>query len=186
MFKRIIRSIESFVIKSLVIILVSILFTLAYPYVLFTDGPSEKQKVQYPWLTSEVIYWVDLHSQANDLDPDFVLAVINAESEGKRTATSCVGAIGYMQVMPFHMKNNPERLYQAGANIAKGCSYLSDCLLLSGGDMLGALKNYNAGPASKFYNIPYLKKITRSYLLSKNILLRPGSSLTWDSMIGKL
>lgn len=163
-----------------------VILSFIFPYHLFTDGPSDKLVKQYLWLNSDLYYHIEMQCEIYELDPEFVLALINAESDGKRTATSCVGAIGYMQVMPYHVRCNPSNLYQPMLNIKAGCSYLSYCIRLSSGDLIEALKNYNAGPGSRFYNMPYIKKIMRSYLFSKNILPRAARDLTWYNMIVKL
>ena len=184
MFLRTIRRTGRFLRNVILFSLLTITVSVIFPYSLFTDGPEKELSAQYPWLGSDLYYHVMLYSHEYSLDPHFVLALINAESEGKRTALSCVGAIGYMQIMPYHMKDNPARLYQPVANISMGCSYLSYCLRLSGGDMIEALKNYNAGPASKFYNMPYIKKIFRCYLTAKG--LYPMHGIVDNSMIVKL
>jgi len=170
-------------------VLLIVLMSIIFPYKLFTDGPSKELKKQYKWMTDDLYFYVDLYSSIpkNKLDKDFVFAIIDAESEGSRLATSCVGAISYMQVMPLHYPDNPNALYNPALNIKAGCWFLSYCMRLSKGDMIEALKNYNAGPASSYYNMPYIKKIMHNYMISKNIITKPKDpGLGWDALISML
>jgi soluble lytic murein transglycosylase-like protein len=68
------------------------------------------------------------HSYERGLDPAFVVSVMLAESGGKPTATSPVGARGLMQVMPSwsgRWRGCGRNLYDIEANLCNGTSILA-------------------------------------------------------------
>ena len=92
---------------------------------------------------------IESYAQKNDLDPDFVKAVIKQESGFQPEVTSHCGAMGLMQLMPatadsLGVKNafNPEE------NIAGGTRYLRNMLDKFDGNKELALAAYNAGPGA--------------------------------------
>lgn len=78
-------------------------------------------------------------------------AVIKAESNNNQFATSHANARGLMQVMDFHVDNcglnHYSELYDEEKNIMCGMKILGQCLRNNKGDIMRALKEYNAGPA---------------------------------------
>jgi hypothetical protein len=145
---------------------IALILSTVFPYHLFTDGAPEELQVIYPWLSDDMYYSISIYSDRYGVEKNLVFAIIEAESEGKFYATSHKGAIGYMQIMPFHYRGSKERLYNKDLNLMIGCRYFAYCLKEANGDIIESLKNYNAGPASKFYNIPYIKKVINNYMLS--------------------
>src|SRR5574344_625486 len=115
-----------------------------------------------------------------DIDPDLILAIIDAESSGNPNAKSGCGAIGLMQLMPGTAKEmgvtNP---YDVEDNLRGGIKYFASIYHKLGNVQL-ALAGYNAGPNRKSLkqgripNIPetqnYVAKITQNYnnMKSKN------------------
>lgn len=118
--------------------------------------------------------------KANELgvSPDFVRRVIHQESRWNPAATSPVGAIGLMQVMPGTGRDlgvaNPQQLYDPLVNINAGVRYLRDLLGRFKDEGLAAAA-YNAGPGrvgkllrkhgptlGNIYS--YLPKETRGYV----------------------
>jgi soluble lytic murein transglycosylase-like protein len=80
------------------------------------------------------------------LDPQLVLALIQVESGFKKYAVSSVGARGFMQVMPFWVRNigNPDHnLFHLRLNLRYGCTILRHYLDIEHGDLYRALGRYN-------------------------------------------
>jgi soluble lytic murein transglycosylase-like protein len=88
-----------------------------------------------------------------------ILSIINAESEFNRFAFSSSKARGLMQIMAFNYKGNPQDLYDPYINILTGTRIFREYLDLAKSDYGVALKNYNSGPNSKYYNLEYIRKV---------------------------
>ncbi|HEX7380743.1 MAG TPA: lytic transglycosylase domain-containing protein [Nevskiaceae bacterium] len=89
-----------------------------------------------------------LHAEARraDVSPELVLAVINIESRFERFALSTAGARGYMQIMPFWLKEAGDpggNLFDLRTNLRMGCTVLRYYLDRSRGDWVEALARYN-------------------------------------------
>jgi soluble lytic murein transglycosylase-like protein len=135
---------------------------------------SELLKV-YPWLDRNLYDIIRIYSAEHGVDHLLVLAVIQAESNGYILATGkpvtynkngekvTYRARGYMQVMPFHVNYPADLLYIPHNNIDKGTYILANSLRLSKGNLYTALKNYNSGPASAYYDWDYIRKIVTYY-----------------------
>jgi soluble lytic murein transglycosylase-like protein len=107
------------------------------------------------------------HSTRHALSPDFVRAVIQAESAFNPRALSVKGAMGLMQLMPQTARAygvlNP---FNAAENIRAGVAYLRSLLDRFNQDESLALAAYNAGPAAveKYgRSVPPYKE-TRNYV----------------------
>ena len=80
------------------------------------------------------------------LDAQLVLGLIQQESNFRKYAVSSAGARGYMQVMPFWLRQigSPEHdLFTLRANLRYGCTILRYYLDLENGDLYRALGRYN-------------------------------------------
>lgn len=79
------------------------------------------------------------------VDPALVLAIIEVESAFDRFAVSRVGAIGYMQIMPFwrDLTANDDSLFDLETNVRYGCSILASYIAMERGDLFLALGRYN-------------------------------------------
>jgi soluble lytic murein transglycosylase-like protein len=80
------------------------------------------------------------------LDPQLVLGVIQHESNFRKYAVSGAGARGYMQVMPFWMRqigNADHDLFTLRTNLRYGCTILRYYLDIEKGDLYRALGRYN-------------------------------------------
>jgi soluble lytic murein transglycosylase-like protein len=80
------------------------------------------------------------------LDPHLVLAVIDIESKFRKYAVSRAGAKGFMQVMPFWVKEIGEpghNLFNERTNLRYGCTILRHYLDREKGNLANALGRYN-------------------------------------------
>jgi soluble lytic murein transglycosylase-like protein len=80
------------------------------------------------------------------LDPQLVLGLIEVESGFKKYAVSRVGARGYMQVMPFWVKElgtKGQDLFHLRVNLRYGCTILRYYLDIEKGNLFRALGRYN-------------------------------------------
>jgi soluble lytic murein transglycosylase-like protein len=89
-----------------------------------------------------------VHYEANraGLDPQMVLGLIEVESGFKKYAVSKAGARGYMQVMPFWVKEigaTGHNLFHLRTNLRYGCTILRHYLDMENGDLFRALGRYN-------------------------------------------
>jgi soluble lytic murein transglycosylase-like protein len=80
------------------------------------------------------------------LDPLMVLGLIEVESGFRKYAVSSAGARGYMQVMPFWVKDigaRGDNLFHLRTNLRYGCTILRLYLDMERGDLYRALGRYN-------------------------------------------
>ena len=110
---------------------------------------------------------IALHATKHSLNPDFVRAVIQAESAFNPGARSPKGAMGLMQLVPgtaavYGVMN----AYDPAENIRGGVAYLKSLMTRFNDDVSLALAAYNAGPAAveKYGNTVPPYKETRSYV----------------------
>lgn len=86
---------------------------------------------------------------ANGLDPDFVAAVIDAESNGDQHVVSRVGAVGLMGIMPtgpgLEWRPAEDELFNPKINLSWGVAILGEIIRQSGGDISAALAAYSGG-----------------------------------------
>lgn len=143
------------------------------------EGECEKVydeiKPAFPWLDQWVFYIIYFTSRSQNVDPKYVCSIIHYESYDPNhrptlkkmlRARSKSGAIGLMQVMPYHYKGPSKDLERASLNIKLGTKYLVRCLTRSRGDIVEASRMYNAGVNNKReryrnwtnYVIPIMKK----------------------------
>lgn len=116
---------------------------------------------------------IEVYSQKNNLDADFVKAVVKQESGFNPKATSKCGAMGLMQLMPSTAKGlGVNNAYDAEQNIYGGTKYLKGLMDRFGNNKELALAAYNAGPnaVKKYGGIPpyaetqrYVKNIMGMY-----------------------
>ncbi|PYR88597.1 MAG: lytic transglycosylase [Acidobacteria bacterium] len=131
------------------------------------SGGIRTTKVAFSRRAAEYNDLIVEHSTRHALSPDFVRAVIQAESAFNPRARSLKGAMGLMQLMPQTARAygvfDP---FNAAENIRAGVAYLRSLLDRFNQDESLALAAYNAGPAAveKYgRSVPPYKE-TRSYV----------------------
>ena len=112
------------------------------------DAMSKKLERRVPDRTIREELLVTVHYEAKRaaLDPQLVLGLIQVESNFRKYAVSSAGARGYMQVMPFWVKQigRPEHnLFHLRTNLRYGCVILKHYLEIEKGDLFRALGRYN-------------------------------------------
>ena len=106
------------------------------------------------------------YADANDIRPDLVRAVIQAESAFNPGATSHKGAMGLMQLMPATaVELGVTDAYDPEQNIRGGVTYLRRLLDQYDGNEELALAAYNAGPGAvnRYGAVPPYRE-TRDYI----------------------
>ena len=94
----------------------------------------------------QLLKLVHYESLRAGLDPQLVLGVIDVESGFRKYAVSRAGARGYMQVMPFWIRqigNAKDNLFHTRTNLRYGCVILRHYLDMENGDASRALGRYN-------------------------------------------
>lgn len=109
---------------------------------------SQRLEKRIPDRTVRQDFLKTVHYEASraGLDPQMVLGLIQVESGFKKYAVSSAGARGYMQVMPFWIKNigTPDQnLFHIRTNLRYGCTILRHYLDIEKGDLFRALGRYN-------------------------------------------
>jgi len=114
-------------------------------------------KQQYIWLNSQIYYFIyEAIQKYPNITQDDLCSIIQYESgnycnnnlECMKKVRSYAGAIGIMQIMPFHCKGLKQDLYDPKINIMYGARYYNWCLQYAKGNKSQALRYYNAGPFS--------------------------------------
>ena len=94
----------------------------------------------------ELLRTVHYEATRAGLEPELVLAVIQVESAFHKYAVSGAGARGYMQVMPFWLRDigtSGQDLFHLRTNLRYGCTILRFYLDRENGDLYRALGRYN-------------------------------------------
>jgi hypothetical protein len=115
-------------------------------------GDQDVAELLSPYWTGRIRQWSELigkEAAANGLDPDFVAAVIEAESNGDQFVVSRVGAVGLMGIMPtgpgLEWRPAEEELFEPLINLSWGVAILGEIIRQSGGDITAALAAYSGG-----------------------------------------
>lgn len=100
-----------------------------------------------PLFSPSVHRWQPLIDQAaaqSGLPPVLIATVIQIESCGDPAALSSAGALGLMQVMPYHFKPEHDP-FQPGVNLSVGVNYLRGAFQKAEGNIAGTFAGYNGG-----------------------------------------
>jgi soluble lytic murein transglycosylase-like protein len=111
-----------------------------------------------------ILFLKNVHYEAKraKLAPELVLSVIHVESAFNRWAISSVGAQGFMQVMPFWLKEigrDGDSLFDMKTNLRFGCTILRHYLDREKGDLTRALARYNGSLGKYKYPNKVLEKL---------------------------
>ena len=109
-----------------------------------------------------------LHAEAMRarIQPEIVLALIEVESRFDRYAISKSGAQGYMQIMPFWLKELklPEAsLFDTRTNLRMGCTILRYYYDLEKSNMGDALGRYNGSLGKRAYPDKVFKALDKRW-----------------------
>jgi len=114
-------------------------------------------------------FHIGVLANAHGLDPDFIAAVINEESNGNHRATSQKGAVGLMGVMPtgpgMEWRPSADDLANPAINLRWGVAILADVVRQAGGDLYAALAAYSGGWTNVNNGVPrsYATSVLDSY-----------------------
>lgn len=125
-------------------------------------------------------------SSRYQLDPDFVISVIKAESNFQARAVSRKGAQGLMQLMPQTASQlGVADPFDPKANVEGGTAYLNQLLEMYHNDPIKALAAYNAGAhrVQQYHGVPpyretqaYIARIVRDFNAKKRAQMKAASS----------
>ena len=113
------------------------------------------QKLPQPQGRKEFLQTVWYESHRAGLDVALVMGLIQVESNFRKFAISRAGALGFMQVMPFWVRElssgDPSVLFHLQTNLRFGCVILRHYLDREQGDWILALGRYNGSRGQLTY-----------------------------------
>ena len=129
-------------------------------------SPRISHKVPDELERRDLLATVHYESIRAGLDPQLVLAVIYHESGFKKFAFSSATARGYMQVMPFWVRQigTPEQnLFNLRTNLRYGTVILRHYLDIENGDLYRALGRYNGSLGRPEYPTAVMAAMNRHF-----------------------
>ncbi|MBK8902305.1 MAG: transglycosylase SLT domain-containing protein [Anaerolineaceae bacterium] len=133
-------------------------------------GPTIRQ-----WST-----YIGVLARTHGLDPDFIAAVVQEESNGRLDGISSMGAVGLMGVMPqgpgLEWRPTTEELMNPSVNLRWGVAILAEVVRQAGGDLASALAAYSGGWENANGLVPqaYAEAVLDNY--ARAVLIRGGIS----------
>lgn len=109
---------------------------------------SRRLQSRMPDDKSRLDFLITVHYEAvrAGLDPQLVLGLIEVKSDFNKHAVSPSGARGYMQVMPFWVRDigtTEDNLFHLRTNLRYGCTILRHYLDMESGNLYRALGRYD-------------------------------------------
>ncbi len=120
----------------------------------------------------EFLFLVRYEAQRSGLDAHLVLALIEVESRFRKYAVSPAGARGFMQVMPFWVKEigaPDHNLFTQRINLRYGCTILRHYLDRENGNMANALGRYNGTLGKPDYSNRVLKALKDRWAIGARV-----------------
>jgi soluble lytic murein transglycosylase-like protein len=123
-------------------------FASQYEAEFWLNEMSRRLQKSFPDTENRMDFLKTVHYEATraGLDPQLVLGLIEVESSFNKYAVSKTGARGYMQVMPFWVKEigtRGQNLFHLRVNLRYGCTILRYYLDIEKGNLFRALGRYN-------------------------------------------
>jgi soluble lytic murein transglycosylase-like protein len=117
---------------------------------------SHRLRRRFPDETQRLEFLKHAYIEANRarIPPELVLAVIEVESNFDQFAISRAGAQGYMQIMPFWLKEigrPDDNLFRLSTNLRMGCTILRHYHDLERGNWTRTLARYNGSLGKTAY-----------------------------------
>jgi soluble lytic murein transglycosylase-like protein len=134
----------------------------------YQKGYKASKKI-HKWLTPTKWKYIYKYSTINGISPGLTAALIWHESEGKEWAKGPYikgqgRAYGLMQIIPkYHYRGDKNDLLDPETNIKVGTKILARYIKRESGNLTRALKDYNSGPGSRYYNKRYINGILKQY-----------------------
>jgi hypothetical protein len=137
-----------------------------------TEAPKKlaviSEKVRQDFFHKEVPFGSIIYQEAkkNNLRPELVAAVVQAESKFRPTARSGAGAMGLMQLVPRTGRwMGAQDLHNPAQNISAGAKYLRYLHERFNGNETSVIAAYNAGEGNvkRFNGVPPFRE-TRNYV----------------------
>ena len=152
-----------------------------------TPIPAQAPAAVQPALSrAELDQFVREISIRYQLDPDFVMSVIKAESNFQARAVSRKGAQGLMQLMPQTASQlGVSDPFDPKANVAGGTAFLNQLLEQYHNDPVKALAAYNAGAhrVEQYHGVPpyretqaYVARIIRDFNAKKRAQMKAAAA----------
>ncbi|HYQ91211.1 MAG TPA: lytic transglycosylase domain-containing protein [Candidatus Competibacteraceae bacterium] len=116
--------------------------------------PKLARRLPDPVQRVELLKTIHYEAMRAGLDPHLVLGVIEVESAFRKYAISDAGAQGYMQVMPFWVRDigrPTDNLFHLRTNLRYGCTILRYYLDREQGNLFRALGRYNGSVGKAGY-----------------------------------
>jgi hypothetical protein len=143
-----------------------------------------------PAWSASVRRWTEeilAEARKSGLDPDFIAAVVQEESNGDPFAVSRVGAVGLMGVMPagpgLEGRPTSEKLLDPALNLDWGVAILASVIRQSGGDIYAALAAYSGGWHQTELRVPqeYARRVLHVYgrAVAARVNVSPNIASRW-------